>query len=305
MGAEMTEGSIRHLRHTAAFVRSFRSALQDTYGWRSVGEAVEVRDVLGRRTVSHLPHLGYSDLHPSEARALAESLAGRPYILRVLDAGLTHLEAGDPVTMRIPLGPIDDDGLETRFRQDRMTRANLNRAARSGLVTSHGTRRAEVDAFVGGLARSLHRIGSPMIPREVVVQLLRHLDAEVLITWSAGLPIAGMLLLHDEGFTWTPWLFTRLGDSVRGAGETLFLEAARLSCSRDAEFLDLGRSPLGSSAFAFKARFGAVPVPIALLRSGVADPYRFAGTPQSIWRRIPGPIADRFGPALCRHLPEY
>jgi hypothetical protein len=292
-------------RFTPEFVERFRGVLHDVFGWPERDGGVEVRNWRGQRVLSMLPHLSYVDLDVTAARAVADGLDGRRYLIRVLGEPGDEAIVGAPVTMRIPLQGRSDATLRSTFDHDRMTRKNLNRARRMGLSADRSATPEAVDEFVSGLARTLHRLGAPMIPPRLVETLLARLDSDLVLIAEDSRAVAGLVLLHDRDVSWIPWSYNRVPDPVRGAGDLAFVEAAALARDRGSMVLDLGRSPLGSGAFEYKSRFGAVPVPILMLRSGVPDPYGYSGGPQRAWSRLPRAVADVVGPRLCRVLPEY
>jgi hypothetical protein len=292
-------------RFTSEFVERFRGVLCDVFGWVEHDGAVAVRSWQGHRVLSMLPHLSYLDLHPAAARAVASGLQGQRYLIRVLGEGTEDVSSGDPVTMRIALQGHDESSLAATFDRDRMTRKNLNRARRVGLKVERSAVQADVSDFVDGLSRTLHRLGAPMVPTKFVELLLSRFDADLLMIDEGSQHVAGLVVLHDRDVSWIPWSFNRAPEPVRGAGDLAFVQAAEIARERGSSVLDLGRSPFGSGAFDYKARFGAVPVPIVMLRSGVPDPYAYAGGPQKIWSRIPYRVVNSVGPRLCRFLPEY
>ena len=63
-------------RHSPEFVAAWRSIYCGVYGWRRENGFAVVPSLLGRSVFSYLPGLGYTDLTPAEAEALAEEMGG-------------------------------------------------------------------------------------------------------------------------------------------------------------------------------------------------------------------------------------
>lgn len=292
-------------RFSADFVHRFRGVLCDVYAWPDRDGAVEVRNWQGRLVLSMLPHLSYIDLDVAAAKAVAAELNGRRFLIRVLGDPKSEFQSGEPVTMRVALGGHTNASLAQMFDSDRMTRKNLNRARRIGLTATCTSTGGDLAYFLKGLSRTLHRLGSPMVPSALIAALVGSMDSDLVLIHDGPQVVAGLLLMHDDEISWVPWSFNHAPEPVRGAGDLAFVTAAEIAFERGAAILDFGRSPYGSGAFHYKERFGAVPHPIVMLRSGVPDPYAYAGGPQKLWSSIPFSVANVLGPKVCRFLPEY
>ncbi len=288
-----------------AFIENFRRVLCSVFSWEPAGDFVVVRNWRGQKVLSLLPHVSYTHLSVKEGLDLASTLEGERYLIRVLDPERDEFLAGEPVTLRITVAGETPESLHARFKTDRMTRKNLNRAGRLGLEVQSSTSDRALAVFWRGLARTLHRLGAPMIPMQLISRLIHELDGEILLVWQSDEPVAGLMLLHDKEISWIPWSFSREPAAVRGAGDAAFVEAAISAQRHSNRVLDLGRSPYDSGPYHYKLRFGAEPSGIAMIRAGTGDPYSYAGAPQRLWRQLPPPVADGLGPRVCRILPEY
>lgn len=203
--------------------------------------------------------------------------------------------------------PADPDAVITSI--PRKQRAEVRKAEAAGLqVDSH----RDVGRFFRLYAQSLRNLGSPVGPLEYYERLLTVFgaDCSILSVHHEGRDLTTVLNLHHRGsvmpyhggglpaarrvaaFPYMYWWLMR--DAVESRGATLF---------------DFGRSPLESSAAAFKRNFGFAPQPLIYAHRMIGGKHPPAGSAEpsagyraaiAVWKRLPLPLANRLGPWALR-----
>jgi hypothetical protein len=90
----------------------------------------------------------------------------------------------------------------------------------------------------------------------------------------------------------------------------MYWSVMKRACERECTVFDFGRSKRGTGSFAFKKNWGFEPTPLhyeykMIRRSEI--PNLNPLNPKfslsiAMWKRLPLPIANAFGPVLARHL---
>jgi FemAB-related protein (PEP-CTERM system-associated) len=169
------------------------------------------------------------------------------------------------------------------------------------------------DRFFALYADNVHRHGTPPLPKRYFRRLLATFGdaSEVLAVMDAsGRPVSGVLSFYfrDEVLPYYA------GDTARardlGANDFKYWELMRRACERGVGVFDYGRSKRGTGSFDFKKNWGFEPAPLAYeyrlyARSDI--PQNNPLNPKyrafiALWRRLPQPVANAFGPLIVRGL---
>ena len=191
----------------------------------------------------------------------------------------------------------------------RKQRAEVRKADRAGLVAE---RHRDVARFFPVYAESLRNLGSPVGPRAYYEGLMEIFGDDCSITSVRhGEHDVGAVLSFQFGDTVMPY---------HGGGRPAARNVSAFAYmywrvmfdaveTRGASRFDFGRSPVDSSAAAFKRNFGFEATPLVYARhrpSGgcavaapsASDPgYKFAS---GVWRKLPLRLANRLGPWALR-----
>lgn len=174
-----------------------------------------------------------------------------------------------------------------------------------------------LDDFYRVLSRFVHQAGTPVFSQDFIRQVVTAFPGGFLIAmvYKGSQPIGGYFQLV-------------LGNTVYGAwGSTLreylelrpvylaYWEILKDAIRRGYRMVDMGRSPAGSGASAYKKQWAGIAQPIyqQVVRVGsngsdvstterVQTDARLQGFTQ-LWSRLPYPVAQFLGPRLRRQIP--
>jgi len=243
------------------------------------------------------------------ARALAEEL-------QVDYLELRHRQRRNPdwpckdelyVTFRKPIDPQPDKNLQAIPRKQR---AMVRKGIKNGLQSASDP---DVDRFFLIYADSLHRLGTPVLPRRYfrALQKVFGVDCDLVTTITKhGQPISSVINFYfrDEVL---PYYGGGTEQARALAGfDFLYWEVMRRAAERGYRWFDYGRSKRGTGSFSFKKNWGFDPQPLYyeyhLVRAKqipeinpLNPKYRLfiAG-----WKRLPLFVANWLGPWLARRI---
>lgn len=294
--------------HGAEFVAAWREVYCSVYRWRREGRFAVVPSLLGRPVFSYLPGLGYTDLAPAEAEALAREMRGKAFNIRVFGT-LRSEDAprpGSSVVMRLDLASFGHDPASVwRDALSEKTRWRVRRARRAGYTVSEESGPRAVLSLVAVLRTVLVRRGAPAPPAALFSAVAREMGGRILVVRGPGGEVAAAsLCLRDGPLAFVPWG----GVSDRkpwGVGYLWFWAMVEQVARAGADVLDWGSCELGSQFFRFKQRFGAAPSPVSRLSHRPGNLYRRYAPAHRLFRALPGAVSSRVGPKLCRYLADY
>ncbi len=299
-----SEGGCPEQPHSAEFVAAWKALVMPTFGWRAHGELVRVPSLFGRPTLSYLPLLNYTDLGPEQAATLAESVAGRPYQIRILDPDRREFRPQAQVTLRLELAQRSQDEVWKHSLRSKC-RNQVRKADKSPIATRTGSDPALVRDFCDLLARTHHRHGMPMLPRALFEAMPEQLAAVFYLTYHGERSIAGLVAIPDGGLLWVPWAASDRAYLRFCPNHQIYWRAICDALERGVKAFDFGRSAYGGNTYRFKVQWGAKPVAISVLSSESADVYSRYQLAQRLWRAAPKALVDRVGPILCRFLADF
>ena len=291
------------LLHSTSFVNQWRKMLESLYGYSAQHGALLVPGLLGARTAVYLPLLNYSDLSHSEALSRAKQFGQQAHQIRVLDEVCTTFEPNDTVTMRLNIAGKTADVL---FKKTLLSkcRNHIRKSEKSGLTLVEGTKGAVVDDFYAIFATTMYRHGTPVFGQKLFESLPSFVDARYLVVYLGGKPIAGLCLVFDEQIAWVPWAGSLTEHKGLCPNHLLYWTAIQRSVDAGLSVFDFGRSGYKAPTYVFKSEWGAQPVRVLILASKNQDVYRKYSGAAALWKKLPRGLVDRFGPVLCRYLPD-
>ncbi|MEZ4866023.1 MAG: GNAT family N-acetyltransferase [Caldilineaceae bacterium] len=171
--------------------------------------------------------------------------------------------------------------------------------------------------FYNVLSRFTHQVGTPFFGRNFLDEVVTHFPTgyNIVVVYRGAEPIGGYFQLEMGQTVYGLW-----GGALHDYLALRPVHLAYWSMLADAlahnfAFLDMGRSPLDSTASAFKGEWGGVASPIyqqvaavgqaAKTTSAVTQAHedgRFR-TFRRVWPKLPLPVVQLLGPKLRRHIP--
>ncbi len=257
----------------------------------------------------------------AQSAAAADALADAAWALAVeLGCPTLELRGG-----RLPEGWARQEGVYADFARDlpqsdeaillsirRKERAEVRRAQSHGLTVSIGRGASDLDAHYRVYAESVRNLGTPVFPRSLFAAALERFgeDADIVTVSRDGRPLASVLSLYFRGTAFPYWGGGTWEARKARANDLLYYEAMCHARRRGCTRFDMGRSKLGTGAYAFKKNWGFEPRPLVYASrtaDGAApreinplDPrYRLQ---IALWKRLPLWVANRLGPVISRGL---
>jgi len=208
--------------------------------------------------------------------------------------------------------PIADDDEAQLLAIPRKQRAEVRKGLAGDLSITVGVSLADRAAHYAVYARSVHALGTPVFPRGLFDAVLDRFgdNADILTVRHQGEPIASVLSLYHRGTVLPYWGGGTFAARHLRANDRMYFELMRHARSRGCTLFDFGRSKTGSGPYHFKRNWGFEPQALSYatwtppgLPPRDADPRSPANSAKAaIWRRLPAPVADRFGPLIARGL---
>jgi FemAB-related protein (PEP-CTERM system-associated) len=246
-----------------------------------------------------------------QAVTLARHLGARHVELRHLANHYPHLPVStSKVSMWLPL-PETAEELFASFKAK--LRSQVRKGEKNGLDVRIGG--AELlDDFHTVFLHNMRDLGSPAYGRAFFQGMLDAFPETariVVVTGAQERPLAGGFLL---GFRDRIEICS--ASSLRKYNHLqsnmwLYWNCMKYACEQGYRIFDFGRSPVGSSTLAFKAQWGAQPVPHCwhyYLEASCDIPQLNPRNPKlrlavQLWKRLPLSVTRWLGPAIVKHLP--
>lgn len=213
------------------------------------------------------------------------------------------------VTFDHPL-TADTDALLKTFPRD--VRRMIRQGAKYGLTTEVQREDALAD-FYEVYAHSLHRLGTPVFPKQLFGEFLRAFpqQADILMI-RQGRKFAGAVLSFYFNDTVLPYYAGTYPEFYRaGINNFMYAELMRQSAARGYTRFDFGRSKRGSGAYEFKRGWQmqerALPYQFYLVNAARL-PQLNPTNPKfkwlvETWKRLPLTLTKLIGPPVVKYLP--
>ncbi|RPF70196.1 FemAB family XrtA/PEP-CTERM system-associated protein [Aurantiacibacter spongiae] len=206
--------------------------------------------------------------------------------------------------------PLADDDDAQLAAIPRKQRAEVRKSLKGDLRVTVGNRESDRENHYAVYAQSVRNLGTPVFPRALFEAVLDRLDSDILTVSMGGRPVASVLSLYHGGAVMPYWGGgTQEARSLR-ANDRMYFELMLHARRRGCERFDFGRSKTGSGAWHYKKTWGFEPHPLAYAswtapgsKARDADPTSEAHQSRiALWKRLPLPVANRFGPLVARGL---
>ena len=196
----------------------------------------------------------------------------------------------------------------------RKRRADLRKALAMGEAGDLQLRyEDDVDSFYSLYARSLRRLGTPVMPKKFLRELLRVFGNRVDMSFvdHKGECVAGLFSFHFKDRALPYYVGMAPGSRECRAHDFIYWSAMRRAISLGHSVFDFGRSKIDSGPYKYKKLWGAEPQPVIyqckLVRATEAPDvnpnnpkfYYFA----QAWKKLPLPLANTVGPILAPNFP--
>jgi FemAB-related protein (PEP-CTERM system-associated) len=194
-------------------------------------------------------------------------------------------------------------------------RSQVKRAEREQAAVWVGGKEL-LDDFYTVFCEGMHRLGTPVYPRQFFAAILERFTEETLIVvvHRDGLPAAAAFMTIFDGTAEVPWAACRHDCKSAGFNMKLYWEALHRALDRGCTHFDFGRSTIGGGTYRFKLQWGAEPRQLYWHRwqrragggtsANVADSEsRLRNLATAAWKRLPRVVANSLGPLVSPSLP--
>lgn len=212
-------------------------------------------------------------------------------------------------------------GPEALWNQlDRNLRRQVRMARSNGVDVAIDRTGQALDAFYDVFSRFTHEAGTPVYSRRFLEHVVDTFPGgfNIALVRLAGQPIGGFFQLEMGRSMVGMWGATLHAHLALRPNYLAYWSLLEDAARRGFHTLDMGRSPAGSTASAFKGQWGGVCSPVyrqavSLGLAGSADADSVAADVRTqpsglqfvtrVWPSLPLPVASYLGPKLRRHVP--
>jgi FemAB-related protein (PEP-CTERM system-associated) len=211
------------------------------------------------------------------------------------------------VTFRKEIGADNDANM---LAIPRKQRAMVRKGIKAELV---GAVDGDVSRFFALYADNVHRHGTPAQSRRYFETLQRTFgdDCEVLtVVTPAGHAVSSVLSFKFRNEILPYYAGDAFESRETAANDFKYWDLMRRSADAGFTLFDYGRSKVGTGPYDFKRNWGFTPQPLAYEYKLVKAPKVPENNPLNpkyrafiaLWRRLPLPVANAFGPFIARSL---
>lgn len=222
-----------------------------------------------------------------------------------------HLKSGKHAEFSIDI----PEGLDVHLKLvPRKRRADLRKALAMGEAGELQLRyEDDIESFYDLYSRSLRRLGTPVMPKRFLTELLRVFGNQLDISFvdHRGVCVAGLFSFHFKDRALPYYVGMAPGSRECRAHDFIYWSAMRRAISLGHPVFDFGRSKIDSGSYQYKKLWGAVPQPVSyqckLIRA-VETPDVNPNNPKfryfsQVWKKLPLPVAKVVGPILAPNFP--
>ena len=191
-------------------------------------------------------------------------------------------------------------------------RAQIRRPQKEGAVCIDGGIEL-IDGFYEVFSRNMRDLGTPVFPKALFCQMCERFpdSSRLFVVMLGEKPVAAGITLGHREMLEIPSASSLREFNRYSVNMLLYWSVLKHGIERDYKCFDFGRSSRASGTYRFKKQWGAQPKPLhwhyclsndrELPRLNPDNPKYHLAT--RIWRRLPLPVANFFGPRIVRHLP--
>lgn len=296
---------IKTLTHSSKFVEKWKLFLQEVYGYENYMDYMIVPSITGKKTLSYLPLLNYTDRLSSEVDDLLELGRDNSYQIRVLNPEYQDFQVKDTVNMRIDISSGEADYVFNNVFDSRKCRNQIKKSQKSGLSTLRGSSEKFIYDFYELYKSNMHYHGTPALKKCIIKTVLRNIESSIFVTYSNTNAVSAFVLVEDDEIALALWAGIDHEYLPLCPNHNMYWEALKYSIERGKKVFDFGRSPYGGATYHFKKQWGAEPIKIDILRDRIDDDiYEKYNIVSKVWKKLPPTIVNVIGPKLCKYLED-
>jgi lipid II:glycine glycyltransferase (peptidoglycan interpeptide bridge formation enzyme) len=287
------------------FIIKFRAVLKKIYSYEEYMDFFIIPSLSGRKTLSYLPILNYTDRTQDSIEDLFELAKENRYQIRILNFSYKNFLPSDTVTMRLDLRGSNSEEIFKTSVKSRCRNKIKNSIKKYGYIFKFGNDKKNIDDFYSIYSKAMHRHGTPALGKKLFFYLNEEFKDDILFfnAYEGDTVIASMCVIIDSQIAWYPWGGVDMHYNRDLAGYFIYWKVLEYICDNtNVKIFDFGRSSYGGGTYGFKSQFGAHPVKIDILASQQEDIYSKYSLASKIWKKIPKRAVDYMGPKLCKYL---
>lgn len=206
--------------------------------------------------------------------------------------------------------PLSDKEDQILLDIPRKQRAVVRKSLKNGLVCSWDK---DLETFYALYAESVRNLGTPVFPKKLFESFLEEFPDETeiqIILNPDGKPVASLMSFY-HGETVLPYYAGGSPDARRyGAHDFMYYQLMLRAAAKGIKVFDFGRSKVGTGPYKFKKNWGFSPTELQYetrVRAGCKKPDLSPTNKKfelmvKVWKKLPLPVANMFGPSIARHL---
>ncbi len=293
---------MKRICYTPRLIQLWKKSLVETFGFEEYMDFI-VQPSFGKKYLSYLPLLNYTDKTSQEAQALLELAKDNHYQIRTLNFEYKDFKDHDTVTLRLDIEGKSLDQIVKGYKK--LAKRSVNKEKR---LQRYHLQRAHsfIEAFYDILRDIYKHHGTPLMPITLFYNLAKNFgeDLDIFILFNEKEePVGGVLFFYDNGIATLLYGGVYRHKNEGSTGYFLYHELIRYLISKpDIHTIDFGRSPYNGGTYFFKTRFGAIPIKIDILTDTQKDIYASYALASKIWSKLPTIFTDFVGPKLTKYL---
>ncbi len=297
--------NVSNVTFSREFIERFKDFLVDFYKYDRYMDYIVVPTLSGKKVLSYIPILSYTDRVANEIEDLLELSKESEYQIRVLNFKYKEFKNGDPVTMRIDINSRSSEELFMDVMKSKHRKTVKSSLKRNSLTVKSGSQIELLDDFYKIFKALMNGHGTPAFDKKFFLSLKEALKESMIFYnfYDKNEIVASYALFLDNSLIYGSWggVEDRYRDKL--VGHYAYYHIIKDVCdNKIAQIFDFGRSPYGSGGYAFKHKFGAREIKIDILSSNSEDIYEKYSLASKVWKRLPNFLTDKIGPKLCRYL---
>ncbi len=295
----------KKLFFSPSFLEKFTTAINKVYHYKKYMDYLIVPSLLGKKTLSYLPIVNYTDRTSNNLTDLLELAKDNSYNIKVLNFLYKEFKANDTVAMRLDIGNKNSEQLFQTCMKSRCRNKIRNSIKKYDYIFRCGNSIKDIDDFYNIFTSTMHKHGTPPLDKKLFIYLSEEFIDDILFcnVYDKEKVIASMCIIIDDELAWYGWGGVDSNYNRNLAGYFIYWQALKYICdNKDVKIFDFGRSSYGGGTYNFKSQFGAYPVKIDIISSQNEDIYSKYSLASKIWKKLPKSVVDFIGPKLCKYL---
>jgi len=288
-----------NLVFSGEFIDKFKEALTKTYSYTDYMDFMVVPSLLGKKTLSYVPQLSYTDRTINGIKDLLRLSNGIEYQIKVLNFEYNTFKNNDPVTMRLVIQ--NDKELIEHYKS--RTRGYVRKSLKKSYKLREGIE--HIDDFYQILRQTYKKHGTPLLPKKLFLNLHKYFQKgfHLFTLYKDDCLVAAMLVLQDNRISWYGWGGVEESFTKELAGYAIYHKVVdHMIQKHKTEIFDFGRSPYKGGTYQFKSNFGAKPIKIDICEPKERNIYETYKLVAQIYKKLPYCITDKIGPKLTKYL---